>query len=358
MVVTGPKKLEMWTFDLPKIKEDDGLLEVELVGVCGSDPGIYEGRPTRGIRPFPIILGHEIVGRIVEMGEDAKKRFGVTEGDRVVLEYAFGCGTCEPCISGNYTLCEKNYSYGSMISCKEPPHLFGGYSEYVYVHPRAMVHKIGDDISPEVGVLICAVLGNAIRWLRQVGGVSIGDTVAIIGPGLQGLAGVCVAKESGANPIIVMGLSQDKNRLEMAQRFGADWVINADREDPVKRVSEITTGRMANVVLDVTGSPSGAELAVSLAGKRATIVLPGIYKGKKASLNLDQVVFQEIRMVGVFSHDFRAVEPAIKMVRQSEYPFKELITHRFPLKDAEQALRLVAGEAGELPLKVLLDPKA
>ncbi len=202
MVLTGPKQLEMQTFDLPNIGADDGLVEVELVGVCGSDPGIYGGRPTRGIRPYPIILGHETVGRVVELGEEAKKRLDIVEGDRVVLEYAFGCGACSSCLSGNYTLCDKNYTYGSMISCKEPPHLFGGYSEYVYIHPRAMVHKIGDSISPEVGVLICAVFGNGIRWLRQVGGVSMGDTAVILGPGLQGLAGVCVAKESGADPVV------------------------------------------------------------------------------------------------------------------------------------------------------------
>ncbi len=357
MVLTGPRKLEMQTFDLPNIGEDDGLLQVELVGVCGSDPGIYEGRSTRGIRPYPIILGHEIVGRIVELGREAGKRSTLAEGDRVVLEYAFGCGACDSCLSGSYTLCDKNYTYGSMISCKDPPHLFGGYSECVYLHPRAMVHKIGDSISPEVGVLICAVLGNGIRWLRQVGGVSMGDTVVILGPGHQGLAGVCAAKESGADPIIVVGLSRDKNRLEMAKRFGADFVINADTEDPVKVVSEITHGKMAKVVMDVTGNTSGAERALSLAGKRASVVLPGIYKGKKASLNLDEAVFREIRMLGVFSHDFRAVEPAIKMARESRYPFKELVTHRLPLEDAEQAIRLVAGELGEMPLKVVLDPK-
>ena len=356
-VLTGPRRLEMQTFNIPDIKEDDGLLEVELAGVCGSDPGIYEGRTTRGPRPYPIILGHEIVGKIAKMGKEAKKRLGIDEGDRVVIEYAFGCGMCDPCISGHYTLCENINAYGSMTSCQNSPHLFGGYSEYVYIHPRAMVHKIGNEISPEIGVLICAVLGNGVRWLRQIGGVSVGDSVVIIGPGPQGLAGVAVAKESGANPIIVVGLSRDKERLAMAKRFGADWIINGDQQNPIEAVSEITNGKMANVVMDVSGSPSGAELALSLAGRRSTVVLPGIYKGKKASLNLDHAVFHEIKIMGVFSHDFRAVRPAIKMARQCRYPFQELITHRFPLGEAERALRLVAGEEGELPLKVILDPR-
>jgi alcohol dehydrogenase len=244
-----------------------------------------------------------------------------------------------------------------MISCQNPPHLFGGYSEYVYIHPRAMVHKIGDDLSPEMGVLICAVLGNGIRWLRQMRGVSIGDTVAIIGPGQQGIAGVAVAKESGAGPIIVLGLSKDKTRLETAKRFGADRVINIEEENPKELLREMTGGKMANVVMDVSGDPAGAELALSLTGRRGTIVLPGIYKGEKASLDLDQVVLREIKLLVVFSHDFRAVRPAIQMARQGRYPFAELITHRLPLEQAKRAICLVAGEEkGENPLKVVLDP--
>ena len=356
MVLTGPKKLEMQTFDLPEIGDEDGLLEVERVGVCGSDPAIYSGRPSRGPRPYPIILGHEIVGRIARMGVKAQRRFDVKEGDRVVLEYAFGCGVCDACLAGRYTLCEKNYTYGSMISCKEPPHLFGGYSEFVYIHPRAMVHKI-EDISPDVGVLICAVLGNGIRWLRQIGGVSIGDAVAIVGPGLQGISAATVAKESGADPVIVVGLTRDRSRLEVVRRFGADVTINSEETDPVETVAKITAGKMADVVMDVTGSPSGAELALSLAGRGSKLVLPGLYK-EKVLLDLNRAVVNEVQLLGVFSHDFRAVRPAIKMIHKKKFPFEDLISQTFPLGDAEKAIALVAGQAGEeMPLKVLLDPK-
>ena len=358
MVLTGPQKLELQRFDLPEIGADDGLLALECVGVCGSDPAIFEGRPTRGPRPYPIILGHEIVGRIHKMGKAAQARHGVTEGDRVVLEYAFGCGQCDACLSGSYTLCDRNYTYGSMISCQEPPHLYGGYSDFVYIHPRAMVHKIGEDISPEVGVLICAVIGNGIRWLRQIGGVSIGDTVVIVGPGLQGIAATAVAKEAGAGRVIVAGLARDKTRLETARRFGADRVIDIEETDPVEVVTKMTAGKMADVVMDVSGSPTGADLALSLAGKRATVVLPGIYKDSRVPINLNRAVVNEIKMLGVFSHDFRAVRTAIRLVRQKQYPFEDLISHRFKLEDAEQALRLVGGKIPcEMPLKVILIPE-
>lgn len=358
MVLVAPEKLEMRTFALPETGEEDGLLEVELVGVCGSDPGIFRGKETFGPRPFPLIMGHEIVGRIAAMGRGARERHGVAEGDRVVVEYAFGCGLCDSCRSGRYATCEKHYNYGSMVSCKDPPHLFGAYGEYLYIHPHAKVHRIGEEISPRLGVLICAVIGNAIRWLRQVGNVSIGDAVAIIGPGQQGLAGVAVARESGAGRIFVIGLERDGRRLETALRFGADRTIIVGREDPIEVIRRETGGRMADVVMEVSGHPSGAELALPLVGRRGTVVLPGLYKHQKASLDLDLVVTKEIRVQGVYSHDSRAVRPAIRLAGSGKYPFEELITHTLPLAQAERAVRLVAGEIeGETPLKVVLDPK-
>lgn len=357
VVLIAPGKIEMQTFELPAVGDRDGLVKVERVGVCGSDPAIFAGRLTRGPRPYPIILGHEIVGRIHRIGNAARTRLGVVEGDRVVLEYAFGCGACEYCLSGHYTLCEKNYTYGSMISCRQAPHLFGGYSDFVYLHPRAMVHKIGNEIPAETGVLICAVLGNAIRWLRQIGEVAVGDAVVIVGPGLQGLAAAAVAKTCGAGPIIVAGLSRDRKRLEMALRFGADAVIDIEKKDPLAVVRQMTRGRMAAVAMDVSGSPAGAALALSLAGKKAAVVLPGLYKESSVALNLNRAVVNEMRLLGAFSHDFKAVGAAIHMIRDSRFPFSELISHRFPLTGARAALDLVSGSSGgEMPLKVLIDP--
>jgi alcohol dehydrogenase len=358
MVLIGPRKLELQEFVLPEIGNDDGILKLELIGVCGSDPGIYNGKTRGAPRPYPIIPGHEIVGRVEKMGAMAQARHGVKEGDRVVIEYAFGCGGCRACLAGRYTLCEKFYTYGSMISCKEPPHLFGAYADYLYIHPRAMVHKIGENISPETGVLISAVLGNAVRWLSTIGNVSIGRSVVIIGPGQQGLAGVIAAKESGAGPIFAVGLSKDGERLEMARRFGADIIVNAEKEDPEQIISHETHGAMADLIMDVTGHPSGASLALSLVGTGATVILPGLYGPNTAApLLLDRVVLKELKLMGVFSHDFPAVEAAIKLAERGKYPLDEMISHRFPLEKAEDAVKLVGGMVpGETPLKVILDP--
>jgi len=359
MVLTGPRKMEMRVFPLPPIGDEDGLLEVELAGVCGSDPAIYEGRPTHGPRPFPLIMGHEIVGRIARIGPGASRRLGVIEKDRVVVEYAFGCGLCDECRGGNYQTCENKMFYGSMVSCQESPHLFGGYSEFLYIHPQAKVHRVGDDISPEKAVLICAVIGNAIRWLRHIGGVSIGDTVAIIGPGQQGIAAAAVASACGAGQVFVIGVASDSARLKMALRFGANRVINAATEQPTAVIAEATHGKMANIIMDVSGSPAGAKLALELAARRGTVVLPGIYKGQSAALDLDRIVLNELKVLGAFSQNSSSVRAAIHLVRQGKYPFAELISHRFPLEEAEAAVLLVAGQgSGDRPLKVVIDPKA
>src|SRR3972149_4636131 len=196
MVLESPGKMVLREFPIPEIGPEEGLLKVEMVGVCGSDVGTYKGKVTRAVRPYPIIMGHEIFGTIAEIGEEVSRRKGLFKGDRAVVEYTFGCGNCYPCLEGDYKHCTSSFTYGSMISCKDPPHLWGAYSEYLYLPPRAMVHRVRKDLLPEVGVLICAVLGNAIRWVRMAGNISIGETVVIQGPGQQGLAAVIVYRET------------------------------------------------------------------------------------------------------------------------------------------------------------------
>ncbi len=358
MVATRPGHMELREYPLPAVAAQDGLLKMELCGVCGSDPGIFRGKVSRAPRPFPLILGHEIVGRVAEMGPQAQARHGVRPGDRVIVEYAFGCGTCRPCQMGRYTLCDRFYTYGSMVSCAEAPHLYGGYADYLYIHPNAKVHRIGDELPPEVGVLVGAVLGNAVRWFSRIGGAAAGKAVAIVGPGQQGLAAALVAKHSGCAPILVVGKGRDAARLAMARRLGADLTVDADKDDPAAVLAEATGGRMAEAVMDVSGHPNGAELALELAGLGAAVVLPGLYgKGVKVPLELDRAVVSELRLLGAYSQDFESVEAAIKIARGHQDLLSEMISHRFPLERAEEAVRLVGGEgAGEAPLKVVVDP--
>jgi len=351
-------KLSLKAFPIPNIGDEDALLEVEIVGVCGSDVGMYTGK-TKRIQPYlPIILGHEILGHIVEAGEKFSFHHQVEKGDRVLVEFAFGCGFCKACLTGNYRLCEKKGRYGSSISCKTPPYLWGAYGHHLYLPPTAVVHRIDSSIPAEAAVLGPAVLGNGIRWLRQIGGVSIGDTVVIQGPGQQGLAAVITAKESGASKIIVIGLTNDQKRFEMARLLGATHVIDSVKENPVDQVREITRGEMADIVIDVTGKPEGAIHAIDMVRQGGTILLPGTYGTEiQVPMFLDKIVLNEIRIQEVYSHDLRSVIPAIKLIESRKYPLEELVTHRFSLEEAEKAILTAGGMIkGEDPIKVIINP--
>lgn len=358
MVLEAPGRMVLKEFPIPEIGPQEGLLKVEMVGVCGSDVGMCRGKATRAPRPYPIIMGHEIFGTISKIGEEASRKHGVKEGDRAIVEYAFGCGECFYCLRGDYIHCESFFTYGSMISCQEPPHLWGAYSEFLYLPLKAMVHKVKENLLPEVGVLICAVLGNAIRWLSMIGGIFPGDTVVIQGPGQQGLAGVVVAKEAGAGKIIVTGMTKDRVRFELAKTFGADEMIDVGKADPVEAVREMTRGRMADIVMDVTGNPKGAVTAIDLVKKKGTVILPGLYgMDKEIPLILDKIVYKEVRLQGVFSHDSRSVMPAIQLAESGKYPLEKMVTHRFRLEEAEKAVKVAGGEVeGEDPIKVVIIP--
>jgi alcohol dehydrogenase len=344
VVLEAPRKMSLKEYNIPDIGDDDGLLKVDMVGVCGGDPGIYAGTKGRAERPYPIIMGHEIIGTIEKIGKDAAKRHCVKEGDRAIVEFSIGCGQCYQCTTGRYNLCEKFLSYGSMISCKEPPHLWGGYAEYLYIAPMAKVHKISSDLPLEAGVLVSAVLGNAIRWLK-IGGISIGDTVVIEGPGQQGLAGVIAAKEAGASCIIVTGCTHDKSRFDLAKEYGANYCVDVQTKDVFESVKEITKGKMADIVMDNTGNPQGAINAINLAKRNGVIVLPGMYGAKKEiPLILDRIVVNELKLFGVFSHDIISVIPAISLVESRKYNVEKMVTHKYTLEEAEKAVQTVGQE--------------
>jgi alcohol dehydrogenase len=182
--------------------------------------------------------------------------------------------------------------------------------------------------------------------------------VVIQGHGQQGLAGVIVAKEAGAEKVIVTGMTKDRARFELAKAFGADEIIDVEKSDPVETVGKMTGGKMADLVMDVTGNPKGAMMAIELVKKRGTVILPGLYgMDKEIPLILDKIVFKEVRVQGVFSHDFRSVIPAIQLAESQKYPLEKMVTHRFALEEAEKAVRVAGGEIKEEdPIKVVITP--
>jgi threonine dehydrogenase-like Zn-dependent dehydrogenase len=354
MVQTAPLRLEPRELPLPAIGADDALLRVEACGICGSDVESFQGVLKV---PLPLIPGHEPLGVIETIGERAAQRWGVQAGDRVAVETLLPCNTCRRCRSGAYQLCASRRVY-SYISLSEAPGLWGAYAEYLYLAPNAIVHKVDPSLPAELAVLFNP-LGAGFRWAAEMPRTQPGDTVLVMGPGQRGLASVIAAREVGAGTILVTGLTRDAHKLALAREFGADHVIDVEREPLVKRVREITGGRGVDVVIEVTPVATQPIVdAIDCAALGGTIVLAGV-KGLAPVPGFisDKVVLKEITLRGAIGVTWEHYERAIRLIESRKLPLEKLQTHRFALRDAERAVRTLAGEyEGEQAVHCVLLP--
>lgn len=345
-VLVEPKKIEFRDLALPDISPDAGLAKIEITGVCGADWPIYAGENTRMARP-PLVLGHEIVAHIEKLGSRAAKRWGVKEGDRIVMEEFAPCGRCDYCLAGQYYICsgskmEKMYGFTSL---ELESGLWGGYSEYVYLDPQAIVHKISPHVPTKVAPFFVP-LANGIRWTHIEGGIGIGDTVVILGPGGQGLACVIAARETGAQQIIITGRGRDGRRLALAKEFGAHHVIDVDAvEDTIEQVRILTGGHMADAVINVTAyAPGALTQAVAMARIGGTIIVAGEAHDFAANFQPDQLFIKELTIKGVRGRTARDMKKAIKLLESGRYPLEKLATHHFTLNDVGRAISTVGGQ--------------
>jgi threonine dehydrogenase-like Zn-dependent dehydrogenase len=355
IVQHGVRDLRPGAFDLPAVGDDDALLRVEACGICGSDYEQYEGAlPV----PYPVIPGHEPVGRIAQIGDTAARRWGVRAGDRVAVEAILPCGHCAECVQGRYRLCRGGDRAAPVFGYRPtalPPSLWGGYAEYLYLPPHALVHRMSPDIAPEIAVLFNP-LGAGFRWAVDMPRLAVGETVVILGPGQRGLASVIAARQAGAGRIIVTGLRRDAHKLALAREFGAQETIDIEQDDPVARVRAITGGAMADVVVDVTAyAVEAVTQAIDLAHRGGRVVLGGT-KGPKPVPGFlsDKVVMKELTLLGAFGVDWRAYETAIRLIESGTVPVERMHTHTLPLSDAERGLQLLA--AGDAAVHIALVP--
>jgi threonine dehydrogenase-like Zn-dependent dehydrogenase len=355
----APKQFEIREYDMPEIPADGGLLRVERCGVCGSDVSGWS-RLAGG----PKIMGHENVGFIAKLGRDAAQRWGVKEGDRVAVEEYVPCGSCKVCRSGEFRFCAQTsfagpaadgrprYWYGS-TPVSVAPALWGGYSQYMYLHPGAMIHKVPAHVPPSE-IAFFLPFSNGIEWALNYGGITPGKTIVIQGPGQQGLACVLAAKIVGAACVIVSGLGRDEERLAMARRLGADYAVNVEGENLEERVNEITGGEGVDAVINVTG---GGEATVregmAMAGLNGTVVLAAagdrpISTGGGGRKNLT--------LKWAHGHSYQSVELAIQYIASGEFPIAELTKHHFGLNDVAMAIKSIAGEGVPGAIHVSVDP--
>ena len=355
MVQTAPRKLEPRDIPMPEISDDAGLVRIDACGICGSDYEQYEGVLRT---PMPAVPGHEPLGTVAAIGDRAAKRWGIDIGDRIAVETMLSCHHCGPCLGGSYHLCDTRRIY-SYIPLSDEPGLWGSYAQYMYLDPNAVVHKVDKTLAPETAVMFNP-LGAGFRWGVEIPKTGPGDTIVIMGPGQRGLASVLACREAGADKIIVTGLEVDAKKLELARAFGADATIDVQNENARQRVQELTNGRGADVVLDVSSYATEPIVqAIDFARMGGCIVLAGV-KGFKAVPDFisDKVVMKELTIKGAIGVTRSGYASAIRLLEKRKYPVEMMHTHDFKLADAELAIKTLARQIeGEESIHSCLIPE-
>jgi threonine dehydrogenase-like Zn-dependent dehydrogenase len=357
IVQTAPRRLELRELPIPDIDDDSGLLRIEACGICGSDAEQYAGMlPVR----LPLVPGHEPLGIVERVGDRAGKRWGVDVGDRVAVETLIPCGHCPACIGGRYQVCRgRGAMFGhGYVPLAQPPGLWGAYADYMFLDPFSIVHRVRKDVPAALAVMFNPI-GAGFRWAVEIPRTGPGDTVLVLGPGQRGLASVVAARAAGADLVIVTGLARDARKLALARELGADHTIDVEAEDARVRVRELTGGRGADVVVEVTANaPEPVAEALHYVATGGRIVLAGV-KGLKAVPEFlsDLVVAKEITIQGAFGVTSRAYAAAIRLIESGRVPLEKMHTHDFRLEDAERAIQTLAGEVpGEASIHSCLVP--
>jgi threonine dehydrogenase-like Zn-dependent dehydrogenase len=346
-VRTGPGHMAIEEFERPQVGADDAIMAVLVAGVCGTDAKMY--REPDAIQP--VIMGHENVGLIVAAGDEFAARSGSGVGDLVFVEHYVPDLACEWCRIGEYRHCTatdwRNNSQSRRFgytSAENPPHLWGGFAQYMYLPWNAVVHKVPKGMPPVVAGL-ATPLSNGIEWSLVDGGVEVGSSVLIQGPGQQGLSQVVACKQAGASTIIVTGTDRDSRRLEVATSLGADVVIDVTTEDALESIMRATGGRGVDVVVDCTSAVSSQPLMLALdALKRrgGRIIIQGNLK-TVSDFPLERVATKAVRLQGARGHSFRSCELALGLLASQRFPMDLLTTHEFGLSEAGAAIDAVAG---------------
>lgn len=340
--------IELREFPLPReLGPGEVLMRVELSGVCGTDVHLQQGQ----LRvPTPLVLGHEAAGRVAALGPGEKLDYlgrTLAVGDRIAFTVGRACGQCVYCrVHKLPSRCTARKAYGVNMRCDEPPHLLGGYAQYHFLTADTAVFKLPDDLPSEAVVGAGCALVTCVHGFERMP-VRWGESVVVQGAGSVGLAAVAIAKESGARPLIVIGGPAE--RLERCRRFGADITIDIEVvRDPAERrrmVLEATGGLGADYVAECVGYPQAVVEGWELCRDGGQYLTLGHYCDTgPILLNPHVITRKEITITGSWGsgpeHWVKALE--FLRTRRERYPFHELITHRFGLRQVNEALAAVA----------------
>jgi threonine dehydrogenase-like Zn-dependent dehydrogenase len=326
----------------PKIPSKAALIQIGACGVCGTDLHILKGHWPKQL-PWPFTLGHELGGVIVETGSEFKEDFmskPLRVGSRVMIPPLMPCGRCYYCIHypESANKCLTPVYYGRYLGFDKPPHLWGGFAEYVYVDldllPGTKIYKLPDDMPLRLGAL-AEPLTSCIRAFNRavrVGGFKWGDTVVIQGSGPIGILAVAAAQEMGAGRVICVG-APEKPRLELARKFGAEATVDIERyqtaDARIARVRELVGGFGADLVMDCSGHPSAGPEGMEFLRDGGTYVEMGQFTDAGAiTTSWHRICAKDINVLGSWGFTGNDLPLGVDMLYRgkAKYPWFDMQT--------------------------------
>ncbi len=336
IVKEGPGPGFVWKqVPCPQVPSDGVIVQVKAVGICGTDIPILNG-----LRPVPpgLIPGHEFAGVITEVGAAVR---GWSVGDRVAVGMVKGCGECHHCRSGDEPMCNRLIELGIDVN--------GAYTEFT-ASPASCLHRLPDALSFEEGAAVDPI-ASAYRGVRKAG-VDKEDTVVIFGPGAIGLYALQLIKTRGEGTTIVIGPPEDRSRLQVAKKLGADHVLTTEDGELAKQVASATDGRMAQVVIEATGNATVLPTVLSCAAKTARVILLGIFH-TQVVLDPIAIVRRELQVLGSLCYSWEDFEASLQLLGQGQVTTRNIVTHTLALEQLGDALQMLRERQA---IKVILKP--
>jgi len=332
------KDIRIEEMPIPRIGPGELLLRIEASGICGSD--VMEWYR---IKRAPLVLGHEIAGEVVEVGEGVNR---YNKGDRVVASHHVPCNTCRYCLSGHHTVCD------TLRRTNFDP---GGFAEYVRlpaINADRGVYLIPDEVSYEEATftepLACVLRGQRIAGLQP------GDTVLVIGSGIAGLLHIQLARATGAGRVVATDVSEA--RLRAAREFGADAVVHAGKDIP-SELRRVNDGWLADKVLVCTGAKSANLQALESVERGGTVLFfaptdPGV----TLPVSVNDLFFRnDVTLTTSYAGSPADHLTAMELIRSGHVNVSEMITDRLSLSETSKGFQLVAEAQGSI--KVIIEPQ-
>jgi len=319
------------------------LVKTSVCSICGTDVHLASGNIALKV-DLPVIIGHEMTGRVVARGEDSgRDSIGqdVSIGDRILWTHT-ACGSCYYCtVTRQPTLCDNRraYMYETMAAY---PYLLGGFSEYIYVMPQSGRIRVPDAVDDAMASLSSCAFRSVMNAMNNLGPIEAHEYVVVQGVGPLGLLATAVARTRGARRVIAIGAPDA--RLDLAGELGAETTISIDtttHADRLEAILDMTDGRGADIVMEFTGHPPAFNEGLDLVRKGGRYLVVGQLGDGETAVKPSTIVKKNINVIGAFSGDARSYWQALQFAAQhaARLPLHKILSNRYALDDVNTALQ-------------------